>query len=219
MITSLKAFRTFVPKRALHTLPTLPYDISKGLGDVLSPKALDFHYNKHHQAYITKTNDLIKGTIWEKATLEEIILGTANDASSAVLFNNAAQVWNHTFFWHCMTPTPSAPVSSQLSKAIEKDFGSVDAFKEQFSNTAAANFGSGWTWLVYNRSKGALEIKNSSNAGNPVTDNRVPLLTVDVWEHSYYLDHQNRRPEYLKKWWSIVNWDFVSKNFEKASSA
>jgi Fe-Mn family superoxide dismutase len=200
-------------RRALHTLPPLPYSIEKGVGAAISPKQLDFHYNKHHAGYVTRANTLIKGTQWESKSLEATIIGTGRDASQAVIFNNVAQIWNHTFFWNCMTPAAGTEVSSGLKARIEASFGSVDAFKQRFSENALALFGSGWTWLVDNNGK--LEIVNLSNAGNPMVDGKVPLLTCDVWEHAYYLDHQNRRVDYVNEWWKHINWQFVESNLLK----
>jgi len=188
-----------------HELPPLPY-AQDALEPVISKETLEYHYGKHHQTYVTNLNNLVKGTDLENATLEEIIM-----KASGGQFNNAAQVWNHTFYWNCLCPGGSAP-SSQLADAINNTFGSMDEFKKQFSASAAGNFGSGWTWLVKN-SDGGLEIVNTSNAANPMTDGKTPLLTIDVWEHAYYIDYRNARPKYLEAVWNIVNWEYVSANF------
>ncbi len=188
-----------------HELPPLPY-AQDALEPVISKETLEYHYGKHHQTYVTNLNNLVKGTDLENATLEEIIM-----KASGGQFNNAAQVWNHTFYWNCLCPGGSAP-SSQLADAINNTFGSMDEFKKQFSASAAGNFGSGWTWLVRN-SDGGLEIVNTSNAANPMTDGKTPLLTIDVWEHAYYIDYRNARPKYLEAVWNIVNWEYVSANF------
>ncbi|AKH21569.1 superoxide dismutase [Sedimenticola thiotaurini] len=188
-----------------HELPPLPY-AQDALEPVISKETLEYHYGKHHQTYVTNLNNLVKGTDLENASLEEIIM-----KASGGQFNNAAQVWNHTFYWNCLCPGGSAP-SSQLSDAINSAFGSMDEFKKQFSASAAGNFGSGWTWLVKN-SDGGLEIVNTSNAANPMTDGKTPLLTIDVWEHAYYIDYRNARPKYLEAVWNIVNWEYVSANF------
>ncbi len=186
-------------------LSPLPYD--KGaLAPVISAETLEYHYGKHHQAYVTNLNKLVAGTEFEGATLEEII-----SKSSGAVFNNAAQIWNHTFYWSCLSPSGGAP-SGALAEAINSTFGSFSAFKEQFSTSAATNFGSGWTWLVREKD-GSIAIVNTSNAGCPLTEGQVPLLTFDVWEHAYYIDYRNARPKYIESLWGIVNWDFVAKNF------
>ncbi|AHF04949.1 superoxide dismutase [Marichromatium purpuratum 984] len=189
-----------------HELPPLPY-AKDALEPVISAETIDYHYGKHHQTYVTKLNDLIVGTEFESASLEEII----NSAQGGV-FNNAAQVWNHTFYWHCLSPNGGGEPAGALASAIDSTFGSFDAFKQQFEQSAAGNFGSGWTWLVKN-AEGALEIVNTSNAANPMTEGKTPLLTVDVWEHAYYIDYRNARPKYLAALWDKVNWDFVAANY------
>ncbi|WP_428623623.1 superoxide dismutase [Sedimenticola sp.] len=188
-----------------YELPPLPY-AQDALEPVLSKETLEYHYGKHHQTYVTNLNNLVKGTEFEGASLEDIVL-----KASGGLFNNAAQIWNHTFYWNCLCPGGTAP-SSELSAAIDSAFGSMDEFKKQFSASAAGNFGSGWTWLVKN-SDGSLAIVNTSNAANPMTDGKTPLLTIDVWEHAYYIDYRNARPKYLESIWGIVNWEYVSANF------
>jgi Fe-Mn family superoxide dismutase len=187
-------------------LPALPY-AKDALAPTISEETLEYHYGKHHQTYVTKLNAAIPGTEFESMSLEEIIV-----KSSGGIFNNAAQVWNHTFYWNCMTPDAKGAPEGDLAAAIESTFGSFDAFKEAFSTAAANNFGSGWTWLVKN-TDGALEIVSTSNAGCPLTDGVTPLLTVDVWEHAYYIDFRNARPNYLEAFWGLVNWDFVAANF------
>ncbi|WP_260294905.1 superoxide dismutase [Sedimenticola hydrogenitrophicus] len=188
-----------------YELPPLPY-AQDALEPVLSKETLEYHYGKHHQTYVTNLNNLVKGTDFEGAALEDIIM-----KSSGGLFNNAAQVWNHTFYWNCLCPGGAAP-SSELEGAIGNAFGSMEEFQKQFSASAAGNFGSGWTWLVKNAT-GGLEIVNTSNAANPMTDGKTPLLTIDVWEHAYYIDYRNARPKYLESIWGIVNWASVSANF------
>ncbi|TVO74888.1 superoxide dismutase [Sedimenticola selenatireducens] len=188
-----------------YELPPLPYGLD-ALEPVLTKETLEFHYGKHHQTYVTNLNNLVTGTEFEGASLEDIIL-----KSSGGLFNNAAQIWNHTFYWNCLCPGGS-DASSELASAIDSTFGSMDEFKKKFSASAAGNFGSGWTWLVKN-SEGGLEIVNTSNAGNPMTDSKTPLLTIDVWEHAYYIDYRNARPKYLESIWGIVDWKAVSANF------
>ena len=177
---------------------------------VYSPKALDLHYNKHHNAYVNNANRLATGTEYEDKPLEQVIIATSKIRSQAVLFNNVAQIYNHSFYWDSMTPTPNEP-SEQLKTLLSNHFGSFDKFKEQFSHNATAVFGSGWTWLVDNN--GHLEITNTFNAGTPITTDANPLLTIDVWEHSYYVDYENRRPEFIKNWWNVVDWSAVEKRF------
>ena len=189
-----------------HKLPDLPY-AENALEPHISAETLQYHYGKHHATYVDKLNGLIPGTEFESATLEDIIM-----KSSGGIFNNAAQVWNHTFYWNCMSPNGGGEPSGELADAINSTFGSVDAFKEQFSTSAVNNFGSGWTWLVKN-ADGSLEIVNTSNAANPMTDGKQPLLTCDVWEHAYYVDYRNARPKYVESFWNLVNWEFVSGNF------
>jgi Fe-Mn family superoxide dismutase len=190
-----------------HELPKLPYAMD-ALAPTISQETLEYHYLKHHQAYVNNLNNLIKGTEFEKASLEETIL-----KSSGGIFNNAAQIWNHTFYWHCLTPKSSREPQGKLADTIKKTFGSFEDFKKHFSQTAISTFGSGWAWLVRN-TEGELEIVSTSNAGTPMTDEKQALLTCDVWEHAYYIDYRNARPTYVEKFWDIVNWDFVAKNFE-----
>jgi Fe-Mn family superoxide dismutase len=185
-----------------HELPPLPF-AQDALAPVISAETLEYHYGKHHQAYVTNLNKLIAGTEFEEKSLEETILG-----SSGGVFNNAAQVFNHTFYWNCLGPNGGGAPTGALADAIAKAFGSFEAFREQFTKSAATNFGSGWTWLV--ESAGALQIVNTSNAGTPLTASQKPLFTVDVWEHAYYIDYRNARPTYLEKIWDLANWDFVA---------
>lgn len=187
------------------SLPPLPYAMD-ALSPHISKETLEYHYGKHHQAYVTNLNKLIADTADENLSLEEII-----KKSSGPLFNNAAQTWNHSFYWKCLTPKGENEPVGKLADAIIKAFGSFAAFKEKFSQVAAATFGSGWAWLVQNKD-GSLTITSTSNAGTPMTDNSQALLTCDVWEHAYYIDYRNARPDYIKAFWSIVNWDFVSSN-------
>jgi Fe-Mn family superoxide dismutase len=189
-----------------HTLPPLPYE-KNALEPVISAETIDFHYGKHHQAYVTNLNNLIPGTEFENMSLEDIIM-----KSSGGVFNNAAQVWNHTFYWSCLSPNGGGAPTGALADAINAQFGSVDAFKEAFNKSAVTNFGSGWTWLVKN-ADGSLEIFNTSNAGTPMTSGKKALLTIDVWEHAYYIDYRNARPKYLETIWGKVNWEFVAANY------
>ena len=189
-----------------HTLPPLPYE-KNALEPVISAETIDFHYGKHHQAYVTNLNNLIPGTEFETMSLEDIIM-----KSSGGVFNNAAQVWNHTFYWSCLSPNGGGAPTGALADAINAQFGSFDAFKEAFNKSAVTNFGSGWTWLVKN-ADGSLEIFNTSNAGTPMTSGKKALLTIDVWEHAYYIDYRNARPKYLETIWDKVNWEFVAANY------
>lgn len=192
-----------------HTLPPLPYAMD-ALAPVISKETLEFHYGKHHQAYVTNLNNLVKGTEFDGKPLEDVI-----KASSGGVFNNAAQIWNHTFYWHSLAPKSAgggAAPSGALAAAIDKAWGSFDAFKEAFTKSAVGNFGSGWTWLV-KKPDGTLAIVNTSNAATPLTTADKPLLTCDVWEHAYYIDYRNARPKYLESFWQIANWGFAARNF------
>lgn len=182
----------------------LPY-AKNALEPVISEKTLEFHHGKHHQTYINNLNNLIQGTEYEKMNLRGIIL-----KAEGGIFNNAAQVFNHDFYFRCLSPQKHE-ISPELKEAIESAFGSIEAFKEQFSESAKTNFGSGWTWLVVD-ADGKLKIENTANADTPIRKQKFPLLTCDVWEHAYYLDYQNRRPDYISKFWEIINWKFVSDN-------
>lgn len=190
-----------------HKQPPLPYAMD-ALAPHISKETLEYHYGKHHAAYVTNLNNLIKGTEFENASLEDIIR-----KSSGGIFNNAAQVWNHTFLWNSMSPNGGGAPSGALAEAINKKWGSFEKFKEEFNKAAVGNFGSGWTWLVKNED-GSLEVYNTSNAGTPMTAGKTALLTVDVWEHAYYIDYRNSRPNFLNGFWSLVNWEFVNKNLE-----
>ena len=188
-----------------HTLP-LPYELD-ALAPHISKETLEFHYGKHHQTYVTNLNNLIPGTEFENLSLEEIV-----KKSSGGIFNNAAQIWNHTFYWNSLAPKAGGAPSGKLADAINAKWGSFDAFKEAFNKSAAGNFGSGWTWLV-KKADGSVDIVNTSNAATPLTTADKPLLTCDVWEHAYYIDYRNARPKYLENFWALVNWDFAAKNF------
>ncbi len=189
-----------------HTLPDLPY-ADNALEPHISAETLQFHHDKHHATYVDKLNGLIPGTEFESASLEDIIKN-----ASGGIFNNGAQVWNHTFYWNCLSPNGGGAPTGDVAAAIDQAFGSFDDFKTRFSESAVNNFGSGWTWLVKN-SDGTLEIVNTSNAANPMTDGKQPVLTCDVWEHAYYIDYRNARPKYVEAFWNLVNWDFVAQNF------
>ena len=187
-----------------HKLPELPYPLD-ALAPYISKETLEFHYGKHHQTYVTNLNNLIKGTEFENASLEEII-----KQSSGGIFNNAAQIWNHTFYWFCLAPKAGGEPTGAVAVAINAKFGSFAAFKEAFTKSATTNFGSGWTWLV-KKPDGSVDVVNTSNAGTPLTGADKPLLTCDVWEHAYYIDYRNARPKYLEAFWALVNWDFVNQ--------
>ncbi|GGC03014.1 superoxide dismutase [Fe] [Pseudoduganella buxea] len=189
-----------------HTLPPLPYAMD-ALQPHISQETLEYHYGKHHQAYVTNLNNLIKGTEYENLSLEEII-----KKSSGGVFNNSAQVWNHTFYWNCMAPNAGGPATGAVADAINAKWGSFDKFKEEFSKSCVGNFGSGWTWLV-KKADGTVDIVNTSNAQTPLTTPDTPLLTCDVWEHAYYVDYRNARPKYVETFWNLVNWEFVNKQF------
>lgn len=198
------------------TLPPLPYE-KNALAPHISERTLEFHYGKHHQAYVTNLNALISGTDLANLSLEEIIKISHGKPDKESIFNNAAQVWNHTFYWHSLTPYPKPSPSSELLNQIEKDFGSLETFKENFKKAAVSQFGSGWAWLVADQKK-TLQILKTSNAETPLTNALLtPLLTCDVWEHAYYLDYQNRRPDYVDTCLiHLLNWDFAEANFETA---
>ena len=189
-----------------HKLPELPYALD-ALAPHISKETLEYHYGKHHQTYVTNLNNLIKGTEFENSTLEEIV-----KKSSGGVFNNSAQVWNHTFYWHCLSPRGGNEATGALAAAITKKFGSYAAFKEAFSKAAIGTFGSGWAWLV-KKADGSVDIVTTSNAATPLTTPDVALMTCDVWEHAYYIDYRNARPKYLEAFWALVNWEFAAKNF------
>ena len=187
-------------------LPALPYE-KNALEPHISSETLEFHYGKHHQTYVDKLNGLVPGTEFENKSLEEVV-----KSSSGGVFNNAAQIWNHTFYWNCLSPQGGGAPTGAAADAINAAFGSFEAFKEEFTNSAVNNFGSAWTWLVKN-ADGSVAIVNTSNAATPLTDSAVtPVLTVDVWEHAYYIDYRNARPKYMEAFWELVNWDFVNAN-------
>lgn len=189
-----------------HELPKLPYTID-ALEPFISKRTIEFHYGKHHQAYVNNLNKLITGTEFENASLEDIVRKSAGG-----IFNNAAQVWNHTFYWNCLKPQGGGEPTGALADAIVKNFGSFAEFKEKFSTSAATLFGAGWAWLI-KKDDGKLEIVQESNAGNPLKYGATPLLTCDVWEHAYYLDKQNVRPDYIADFWKLVDWSAVAGRF------
>lgn len=197
------------------TLPDLPY-AQDALAPHISAQTLDFHHGKHHAAYVKNLNGLIDGSDLADKSLEDVILAVAGDAAKAGVFNNAAQIWNHTFYWNSMAPNGGGAPTGALAEAIDRDFGSFDAFKTAFAQAGATQFGSGWAWLV--AVNGKLEVRKTGNAETPLTEDGVtPLLTMDVWEHAYYLDFQNRRPDYISTFLDhLVNWEFASANFGAA---
>ncbi|MEZ5543460.1 MAG: superoxide dismutase [Pseudomonadota bacterium] len=197
----------------MHTLPELPYR-HDALEPYLSRETLDYHYGKHHRAYVDKLNELVKGTDFEQVSLEALVRATrpAADRSSAV-YNNAAQAWNHAFYWRCLTPQAARP-ATQLREALAARFGSLDDFQLQFARAAVSTFGSGWTWLVA-ADGGRLEIVSTANADTPLATGQVPLLACDVWEHAYYIDYRHARAEYLAAFWKLVDWSFVAANLQQ----
>ena len=191
-----------------HELPPLPYP-KDALAPVISAETLEFHHGKHHKAYVDKLNELVVGTEFAESSLEDIIR-----KASGPIFNNGAQVWNHTFYWNCLSPQGGGEPQSEVAQAISKAFGSFEKFKEKFSATTVGQFGSGWGWLVKN-ADGSLACVATSNAENPLKQGMTPLLTCDVWEHAYYIDYRNARPRYVESFWSKVNWEFVARNLKK----
>jgi len=188
-----------------HQLPELPYG-KDALVPHISAETIEYHYGKHHKAYVDNINRLITGTEFEKMSLEEII-----QKSSGGIFNNAAQVWNHTFYWNCLSPNGGGEPTGELANAITKQFEAFTQFKEKFTNAAVTLFGSGWAWLVKN-ADASLSTETTSNAGNPLKDGKKALLTCDVWEHAYYIDYRNARAKYIDAFWNLVNWEFVAQN-------
>jgi len=189
-----------------HELPKLQYSLN-ALAEVISEKTMEFHYGKHHQAYVNNLNNLIPGTKFENASLEQIIM-----EAEGGIFNNGAQVWNHTFYFEAFSPNPKQKPEGELIKAIEASFGTFDEFISKFTNAAVTLFGSGWAWLVVD-TNGSLAITQESNAGNPLRKGQKPLLTCDVWEHAYYLDYQNRRADYVQAFWKIIDWGVIEKRY------
>ena len=187
-----------------YELPQLPYDMDE-LQPYISKETLDYHYGKHHAAYVNNLNKLVEGTAFANASLEDIVKN-----ADGGIFNNGAQVWNHTFYWNCMAPDGGGEPTGALLNAIKSDFGSFEAFKEQFSKAAATLFGSGWAWLVKSP-EGKLEIVQESNAGNPLRSGKEPIMTCDVWEHAYYIDKRNLRPAYIEDFWKVVDWNTIGK--------
>lgn len=192
-----------------HTLPELPY-AKDALAPVISQETIEYHHGKHHAAYVNKLNELIQGKPLADLSLEEVIKKTWKQPNDVPVFNNAAQVWNHTFYWHCLSPKGGGEPTGAVKTAIDKAFGDFKSFKEKFSAAAVGRFGSGWAWLV--KTDGGVAIETTPNAETPMADGKTCLLTLDVWEHAYYIDYRNARPKYIEEFWKIVNWDFVAKN-------
>lgn len=198
-----------------YQLPALPYEYT-ALEPYISKSTLEFHHDKHHAAYVNNYNNAVAGTDLDSHSIEDVIKTIAGDASKSGLFNNAAQAWNHTFYWNCMKSGGGGQPTGELADKIKADFGSYENFVEEFKKAGATQFGSGWAWLVLDN--GTLKVTKTSNAENPLTAGQVPLLTMDVWEHAYYLDYQNRRPDYMGDFvGSLINWDFVAENYAAAA--
>lgn len=197
-----------------YELPALPYDYT-ALEPHISKSTLEFHHDKHHAAYVNNYNNAVAGTDMDSQSIEDVIKAVAADPAKAGIFNNAAQAWNHSFYWNCMKPNGGGQPSGALADKINADFGSFEKFVEAFKAAGATQFGSGWAWLVLDN--GTLKVTKTLNAGNPITDGVTPLLTMDVWEHAYYLDYQNKRPDYIETFLTkLVNWDFVAANLAAA---
>jgi Fe-Mn family superoxide dismutase len=191
-----------------HQLPELPY-AKNALEPHMSRETLDYHHGKHHATYVEKLNGLIEGSEFADMPLQELVV-----KASGGIFNNAAQAWNHAFFWHCLSPKGGGAPNGQLARAIERDFGDFDAFRDQFSQALTTLFGSGWVWLA-KAEDGLLSIESRSNAGNPMTDGKTPILTCDVWEHAYYIDYRNAKAKYVDAFWHLTNWGFAAENYER----
>jgi len=194
-------------------LPELPYD-REALAPHISAETLDFHHGKHHAAYVTKLNELVAGTPWAEKSLETII----REVGPGAIFNNAAQHWNHSFYWQCLSPSGGGEPSGRLGEEIRRDFGDVASFKQSFSAAALTVFGSGWAWLV-RRANGTLAIVQTANAENPLRDRATALLTCDVWEHAYYIDYRNARTSYVEAFWNVINWDFVAARLKDSGGS
>jgi Fe-Mn family superoxide dismutase len=193
-----------------QSLPALPYAFD-ALEPHIDAATMQIHHGKHHQAYVNNLNNLVPNTKYESLSLEDIVKASYNQPSEAPVFNNSAQVWNHTFYWHSLAPKGGGAPTGAIAQAIDKSFGSFADFKEKFSKASAGVFGSGWAWLVKN-ADGSVAIETTSNAGTPLATGKTALLTIDVWEHAYYIDYRNARPKYIEEYWKLVNWDFANKN-------
>ncbi len=192
-----------------HTLPELPY-AKDALAPTISAETIEYHYGKHHAAYVNNLNKLVEGTPHAELGLEELIKKVAGDVNEKPVFNNAAQVWNHTFYWNCLSPNGGGEPTGAIAAAIDKSFGGFAEFKDKFSKAAATRFGSGWAWVV--KSGDGLAIESTANADTPIAEGKSAILTLDVWEHAYYVDYRNARPKYIEEFWKLVNWDFLNKN-------
>jgi Fe-Mn family superoxide dismutase len=190
-----------------HELPALPY-ANDALAPTISAETIEYHYGKHHAGYVNKLNAAIGGTKYAEMSLEETIKAAAGQNSERGVFNNAAQIWNHTFYWNCMSPTGGGDPSGAIADAINKSFGGFADFKEKFSTAAAKQFGSGWAWVV--KTGDGIAIETTANADTPVAEGKTPLLTLDVWEHAYYIDYRNARPKYIEEFWKVINWDWMN---------
>ena len=193
------------------TVPDLPYPFD-ALEPHIDARTMEIHHGKHHQAYVNNLNNLIPGTKYEGLSLEETVKQSQGQLSEKPVFNNSAQVWNHTFYWHCLSPKGGGAPTGAVAQAIDKSFGGFDAFRDKFSKAAAAQFGSGWAWLVKG-ADGGLTIETTANAETPFAVGKTCILTLDVWEHAYYIDYRNARPKYIEEFWKLVNWEFANKNF------
>ena len=194
-----------------HTLPELPYD-KNALNPIITEETFDYHYEKHHAAYVNNLAGLVKDTEWAEKDIVDIIRKSYNENQVAI-FNNAAQHWNHSFFWNCLSPDGGKNPTGKIAELINRDFGSFKNFKEQFSATAVKLFGAGWAWLAQNQ-EGKLEILPMKDACTPLTENKTPILTLDVWEHAYYIDYRNARPKFVEGFWELVNWNFANQNLK-----
>ncbi len=192
-----------------HKLPELPYS-NDALAPVISQETIEYHYGKHHQGYVNKLNTAIEGTPNADVGLEDLIKKVHGQTNEQGLFNNAAQVWNHSFYWNCLSPSGGGDPSGAAANAINKSFGDFASFKEKFSTAAATQFGSGWAWVV--KTDNGIAIETTANADTPIATGKSAILTLDVWEHAYYVDYRNARPKYIEEFWKIINWDFFSKN-------
>jgi superoxide dismutase, Fe-Mn family len=190
------------------TLPDLPYS-KDALAPVISAETLEYHHGKHHAGYVNKLNTMVEGSKWATKTLEEVVQGTQGQQNEQGVFNNAAQIWNHTFYWNCMAPNGGGEPTGKVAELINKAFGDFNSFKTKFSDEAAARFGSGWAWLI--EKDGGVAIETTLNADTPMAHGKKCLLTLDVWEHAYYIDYRNARPKYIEAFWKIVNWDWVNQ--------
>ncbi|ATA68908.1 superoxide dismutase [Fe] [Capnocytophaga cynodegmi] len=194
-----------------HTLPELPYD-KNALNPIITEETFDYHYGKHHAAYVNNLAGLVKDTEWVEKDIVDIIR-KSHAQNNVAIFNNAAQHWNHSFFWNCLSPDGGKNPTGKIAELIHRDFGNFENFKEQFSTTAVKLFGAGWAWLAQNQ-EGKLEILSMKDAYTPLTENKTPILTLDVWEHAYYIDYRNARPKFVEGFWELVNWNFANQNLK-----